>query len=254
MNRALFDPAELISDQVFLPSHDRRASHLLKILRVQPGESVEVGIINGLRGHAVVESIDSEGILLGSFYLEEEADSLYPVELILGHPRPIVLRRILKDAVTAGFCRISVLCTDLTEKSYMKSSFWSEPKDLRELLILGAEQAGGTVLPQLERHWSVKQYLKNITDSCSDSNPVNILLHPENDKAAGLRHIDIKQKSEQTQLLRIAVGPERGWSDSELSLFSEHGFRTAHFGSRILRTESAVQWAIAQLVSLYSVH
>lgn len=252
MNRALFESTELIGDQVFLPSHERRAMHMRKVLRVQPGDKVEIGIINGFRGHAVVESANSEGILLGSFQLEDIADSLYPVELILGHPRPIVLRRIVKDAATAGFCKISVLCTDLTEQSYMKSSFWNEPKDLKELLILGVEQAGGSVLPQLERYWSVKQYLAGLSDYISEPRPINILLHPEQENTAGLQHPDCSQASGELPSLRIAIGPERGWSENEVSLFMKHGFRTAHFGSRILRTESAVQWAIAQLVSLYS--
>jgi 16S rRNA (uracil1498-N3)-methyltransferase len=37
----------------------------------------------------------------------------------------------------------------------------------------------------------------------------------------------------------IAIGPEKGWHSSELELFKKHGFKFAHLGSNILRTETA---------------
>jgi len=37
----------------------------------------------------------------------------------------------------------------------------------------------------------------------------------------------------------IAIGPEKGWHSSELKLFKKHGFKFAHLGSNILRTETA---------------
>jgi len=37
----------------------------------------------------------------------------------------------------------------------------------------------------------------------------------------------------------IAIGPEKGWHSSELALFKKYGFKFAHVGSNILRTETA---------------
>ena len=47
--------------------------------------------------------------------------------------------------------------------------------------------------------------------------------------------------------LLVAVGPEGGWSDFELRLFEEAGFRRLSLGPRILRTDTAVVALLALL-------
>ena len=42
----------------------------------------------------------------------------------------------------------------------------------------------------------------------------------------------------------IAVGSERGWTDAERAVLSDHGFRGAALGERILRTETAAVAAV----------
>jgi 16S rRNA (uracil1498-N3)-methyltransferase len=43
----------------------------------------------------------------------------------------------------------------------------------------------------------------------------------------------------------LAIGPEGGFTQEELSRASQHGFRTAQLGRRILRTETAAVAALA---------
>ena len=45
--------------------------------------------------------------------------------------------------------------------------------------------------------------------------------------------------------LAIAIGPEGGWTDAEISVASEYGFAEAALGINILRTETAVCAALA---------
>ena len=47
----------------------------------------------------------------------------------------------------------------------------------------------------------------------------------------------------------LAIGPERGWSDRERSLFVSHGFKPMLLGSRVLRTETACSAGLAVLLS-----
>jgi len=37
----------------------------------------------------------------------------------------------------------------------------------------------------------------------------------------------------------MAIGPEGGWNDFELSLLESHGFQKAGMGARTLRTDTA---------------
>jgi 16S rRNA (uracil1498-N3)-methyltransferase len=49
----------------------------------------------------------------------------------------------------------------------------------------------------------------------------------------------------------LAIGPEGGFDPRELELATQIGYRTAHLGPRILRTETAGLAAIAQLQARY---
>jgi 16S rRNA (uracil1498-N3)-methyltransferase len=44
------------------------------------------------------------------------------------------------------------------------------------------------------------------------------------------------------------IGPEGGWSQQELDLFSEHGIKVKSLGPQVLRSETAVIAVISQLV------
>lgn len=247
MNRALFFPNEILNDRLYLAESDRRAQHIQRILRANVGDKVLVGIVNGPRGTAVVESVDAFQTVLHIEELNLPPDKLLPVTLLLGHPRPIVLRRILKDAVTSGFARIHIIRGELCERSYMESNIWKDEDALQELLVLGAEQAGGSRIPELRRFWSLERRLQE--EDVKDSS-CRILLHPGHSDAREL--CELAGAIRRSAQVTIAVGSERGWSDTEVQQMVHSGFLPVSLGNRILRTETAVQWAIAQLASLVS--
>lgn len=256
MNRALFTPQEAEGGLIRLAHDDYRLQHIFSVLRLHPGDELEIGIINTSRGRARLESLSRTSALLRVISLDAPPDSLYPITLLLGHPRPIVLRRVLKDAATAGYARIVVTGSDLGERSYLKSSMWLPERaaDLRGLLVQGAEQAGGCSIPDLQRAWSLRDALEHHLAAplppaapAAYSEPTRIVLHP--DFAA----VPLRQLAgglPPGQPLVVAIGPERGWSRQELEILAAADFTPAVFGSRILRTEMAVQWAASQLISL----
>ncbi|HQG40297.1 MAG TPA: RsmE family RNA methyltransferase, partial [Spirochaetales bacterium] len=47
----------------------------------------------------------------------------------------------------------------------------------------------------------------------------------------------------------LAIGSERGWTEHEVSLLEEHGFKRVGLGTRILRTETACTVALAILAA-----
>ncbi|MGD8347407.1 MAG: RsmE family RNA methyltransferase, partial [Lysobacterales bacterium] len=51
--------------------------------------------------------------------------------------------------------------------------------------------------------------------------------------------------------IELAVGPEGGFSESEVRLLEQHGVRPVSLGPRVLRTETAAPAAIAALQTLF---
>jgi 16S rRNA (uracil1498-N3)-methyltransferase len=62
-----------------------------------------------------------------------------------------------------------------------------------------------------------------------------------------LKHEEISRASGGAQSAALAIGPEGGWTDEELASARGHGFAEASLGENILRTETAVTAALANL-------
>ena len=233
MNLILFEPGE--SDR-FLPCTDPRAAHLRTVLRARPGDAFVAGIVNGRKGYIRILSVAEEGLSF-LFTPVEDPPPLLPLELVIGAPRPLVTKRLLKDLTTLGIRTLHFVTAELFEKSYLASSLWKEGEYLRHLRE-GAEQSGGTLLPEIRLHPDMGTCLASLPPGGR-----RFALHPSRNYAS-LRETVIPEDS-----AILAVGPERGWTERELELFAASGFELLRLGDRILRTEAAALAGSAILLS-----
>ena len=218
----------LEEDEIDLPARDPRARHVRKVLGLGVGDSLRAGIVNGPAGTAVIEVIDSRHMRIrfdpdGSAVPTAEPQ----VDMILGHPRPIVLKRMLRDLGTVGIRRLIVVPTALGEKSYLASTMWAR---IRPLLIEGAAQAGSTRLMEVERCNSISEGVA----AAKLSDQLKVLLHPDSPDSMN----DVFAAGNHSSIL-LAVGSERGWTMDEVQRLTSEGFILATMGVRTLRTESA---------------
>ena len=74
-------------------------------------------------------------------------------------------------------------------------------------------------------------------------------MFPDTDRAVAHPHTDGRAAygGRDGRRLLLAIGPEGGWTDDELALMEERGFRRYSLGRRILRTDTATIAAIAKL-------
>ncbi len=237
MNICLFSADEIVKP---LPFCDERGEHIIKILHKKEGDSFFAGIINGPAGKATISKIQDKQI-----FFEFEPDSaldgkpLFPLKMIVGFPRPIQLKRLLRDVAALGVCEVHLTGTELGEKSYMKSNL-VEHGTAYKMLVDGTVQAGGTFVPDLFLHKTLKDCLnslfsedlqgapKNQLKLCLDNvNPTNSLLKI------------LQTQTEKPEQIVAAIGSERGWTDAERNLLEESGFIRSGMGKRIMRTETA---------------
>lgn len=98
MNIVLFSAEEIGSP---LPASDYRYQHVQNILHKKVGDSFEAGIINGDAGKACITELTAE-YLTFDFIPATDGMPLYPVTMIIGFPRPIQLKRLLRDVASLG--------------------------------------------------------------------------------------------------------------------------------------------------------
>ena len=230
VNLILFEPAET---QRPLPRADRRATHILEVLRRQSGETFDVGLINGPRGKASLDALTAEGLVL-SFAWNPDHLGRDPIALIVGLPRPQTARDILRDATSLGVEAIHFVRTAKGDASYAQSTLWSSG-EWRRHLITGAEQAFDTRIPEVT-------FTKTLPDLLPLLEAGRIRLALDNYEAATrLGEINIAPDNR----LLLAIGGERGWSADDRTALRSHGFTLAHLGARVLRTESATIAALS---------
>lgn len=231
MNLVLFEPAELVAP---LPRLDRRAQHILEVLRRKVGESFDAGIINGDRGKATVTAI-TDATLTISFAPTNPPSPRSPITLLVGLPRPQTARDILRDATTLGVAAVHFVRTEKGESSYAQSTLWTKG-EWRRYVIGGAEQAFDTHVPEI----TYRHTLSEVTSAL----PASARIALDNyESAAPLSAAEFTPG----ELVVLAIGAERGWSAAERETLRANGFVLAHLGARVLRTETAVTAATSIL-------
>lgn len=245
MNRILFEPDELKGDTVILSG--ARAAHILTVLHGEVGQSLKVGMIDGLAGTGVVTAIEP-GATPQASRLAVKVSLIAPsprpwIDLILAPPRPRVLKRLLPQLATLGVGTIVLVGAKKVEKDFWGATLLKE-EIYRPLLVEGLVQAGTTILPRIEVRRNMRSFLSDELETMFPTE-LRLIAHPGGKgtcremKPAGARPL-------------LAVGPEGGWTDEEVARFEARGFSRYSLGERILRTDTALIALLAQLQLLTS--
>jgi 16S rRNA (uracil1498-N3)-methyltransferase len=235
VNLILFEPHETT---VPLSRRDPRAQHVLEILRRQPGDSFDVGLVDGPRGKALLIEVGRDALTL-SFSWGIPPPPLDPITLLIGLPRPQTARKILQDATAVGVASLQFVGTERSELSYAQSTLWSSG-EWRRHIVAGAEQAFCTRLPQVS--WT-----KSLPDALAALPEVGgrVALDNYEGTIPLLSYSVSGYNRSALPEMTLAIGPERGWSDQERHALRQQGFTLAHLGPRVLRSETAVIASLA---------
>ncbi|MDR1586677.1 MAG: 16S rRNA (uracil(1498)-N(3))-methyltransferase [Treponema sp.] len=248
MNLILFENHELGKA---LARRDERTIHLLKVLHKKAGDSFDAGVLGGQRGNGRIEKINFDGSVLVSLQLNETPPPRLPIRAAVGFPRPIQLRRLLRDLSNLGVEAVDLVGTELGENSYRETNLLSKG-GARAALIEGAVQSRDTTIPTLSVFGSLEGWLREAPwekpagGSTGErtagrglfgrvGRPNPLLIAADNVRPEGA----MSRLSPSIRPVVLAVGPERGWSDHERDLLEKAGFLRLSLGGRALRTETA---------------
>ena len=222
--------------------YERRAEHLLRVLGVKVGDTLQAGIVRGCAGIATVTRVGDASVEL-EVRLTGSPPPPPEVDLILAIPRPKALRRVVQHAAAVGIRRIDLVNAWRVEKSYLASPRL-DPRALREQAWLGCEQGATTWLPEISVHRLLLPFLLEVLRlRLAATKPTHLLLaHP-----SAARYVEAALPRVDASATVVAIGPEGGWIPAEIATFSELGFIPVRLGTNVLRVEAAVTALLAQL-------
>lgn len=217
------------------------AHHLGHVLRAQTGQIFELSD-GSAAWLARVESVAGERI---EFTLLEEISS--PPEalnstLLLSLVKFELFEWALEKATELGVARIIPLAASRTEKGLVAASV-KRSRRWQKILREASQQSRRLRVPVLDNPARPAEAFARQTAE------FRFLLSERRD-APSFREIVEGTKGVSTLVpstVAVAIGPEGGWTDDELSAARAANFHDASLGQLILRTETAVIAALAVL-------
>jgi len=235
VNLLLLEPEEAAEARLRLTG--RRAAHLLRVLKVAPGDRLRAGVVNEGTGEAVIVAVGGDWVEI-EVVLREGAEPPPPVDLLLALPRPKVLRRLLADLAALGIGTLHLTNAWRVERSYFASPTLT-PAAIGRALRLGLEQAGAVRLPQVVIHRRLMAFLDETLPALDPTR--RLVAQPG-------ATTPIAAAAGAGRAL-VALGPEGGWIEREVETLVERGFTPVSLGQRILRTETAAVVAVALMAA-----
>ena len=234
----LIEPHERLDANVALLT-GRKFQHLRDVLRVEVGQTVRCGLLNGCLGEGEVIHRTATQIRL-RLQLEEAPPAPLDIPLVLGLPRPHNLGPKLQSLVNLGVKRVDLIHSFRVQKAFWQSDELLE-SSLHRYVVRGLEQACDTVEPDIRQYRFFKPYIEDILPNFLKSGQLQLIAHP---------YVSRQAPWNVRESLCLAVGPEGGWIDYEVEQFQNLGFEPIQLGQRILKLDVALLTLIGRLKTL----
>lgn len=164
-----------------------------------------------------------------------------PAELVATRPLCVLqaigkgtkIDAVARDATELGATRIVPV---IAERSVKRKT---DVVRLRRVVVEAARQCGRGDVPAIDEPRPLVAALEAVTGAC-------VLLHP----AAVTSFGAVLTELSAAEALTLVIGPEGGFSDEELGVASERGYRLARLGHLVLRTETACAAALGAVLAL----
>jgi len=233
MTRRRFIADEVSGDRAALLGE--HADHLVRVLRARVGQDFDIATGDAVR-RGRVASVDTTRV---EFELGEEVSgkSLAEVTLILAVFKFDRMEWAIEKCTELGVARIVPVISRRTD-SHLAAASTKRVERWQKIARQAAEQSRRTAPPEIARPIKIAEALKV---------PGNLrIVLAESEERTLLR--DVLKNPEDGGVV-LALGPEGGWTEHELSSFQQSGWMSASLGNTILRAETAAIAAMAVVAS-----
>jgi 16S rRNA (uracil1498-N3)-methyltransferase len=221
---------------------EEQAAHLARVLRARAGQEFDI-----VAGHAVrrgvVEKVSADAV---EFSLHEEVEAGESLPLIVGLSiiRFERMEWAIEKLTELGVARIIPLTAQRSEKHLVQSAT-KRCERWRKISRESAQQSRRSQVPEISDPMSVM-------DCIAENGSALRYLFSEQERSRSLWEslMTTDRNATASTAIYAAIGPEGGWTSSELLSFAESGWQSETLGKNILRTETAAI-AVATLIGAW---
>lgn len=225
-----------VSDAAHLEGPE--AHHLQRVLRKSVGEEIEIFDGSGRVARAEITALSKKSVALKILHTMETPEPVGQITLATAVPKGDRFRWLVEKAVELGVVRLIPL---VTERSVVRPSEGKREK-MEQAVIEACKQSGRNRLMRIEEPRPWPDFLKKeIMERQFD---LTLIADPGGSPIA-----EVLCKGLPESVLFL-VGPEGGWTETEITQACEAGARAVGLGPNILRIETAAV-ALSALAALH---
>jgi|SRR5579863_6183034 len=212
------------------------ADHLIRVLRARLGQEFDLSAGNEIRRGRIIS--------IGENRVEFELGEQLPVEVLVHITLALSIFKFdhlewaIEKCTELGVASIVPVIARRTE-THLAAAAPRRVERWQRIARQASEQSRRASPPE------ISQPIK-VTDAIALPGSTRILLS-EAEQEATLK--DVLQSHSPGGDVVLALGPEGGWTDSELELFRDAAWSPASLGSTILRSETAAIAAMAVVLA-----
>jgi 16S rRNA (uracil1498-N3)-methyltransferase len=230
-------------DEATASIEGNQAGHLIRVLRAQPGMEFDV-VAGGHVWHSEVARIAGDAVRF-NLIAEVKADPALPVTLLLSVFRFDRMEWAIEKATELGAERIVPVIARRSEKHLVQTAA-ARVQRWRRVALEASKQARRSDVLRIDEPLPLKAAVK------LEDQAVRLVL-AEQERSTTLHHAlneALGAAGDDVPAIRMAAGPEGGWTAEEEALFDAENWKSVSLGPRILRVETAAITAMAVAAAL----
>jgi 16S rRNA (uracil1498-N3)-methyltransferase len=232
---------EAASSRIDLPEDE--AEHLVRVLRLGVGDEVDVfDGRGGLWRAEVVHAGKKSAAVRPIHALTPPQELRVAITLVMSVLKGDKMDDVVRDAVMLGVAAIQPVVSERAETSISAMARSSRIARWERIAVASAKQCTRAVVPAVHHAMPIDWYWNEHTDAARV-----MCVEP----SAALNDVIAVRQVPRSEAVHVIVGPEGGWSVTEIAAAHDTGAILMSLGSRTLRADAVPIVALTALLTTW---
>lgn len=240
MSRFFVDAADIGENSIYIDSKEN-IRHMIKVLRLVPGDHIEVSDSLEWEYEAEIISIDQQCVQ--ARILDKQRFAREPeikVTLFQGIPKQSKMETIVQKSVELGVFSIVPVFTERTVV-VDKGNFGKKQDRWQKVSSEAVKQCRRGIVPEIGQAVKFAQMIDYIKE-------FDLVLFPYENETGTTMKDCLRSLKQRPETIALIIGPEGGFSNHEADILKAAGANCVTLGKTILRTETAGPAALSMVM------